>query len=78
MLKKTSISPSKRPCNLDDNDWEDGLIDNDEEHLYKVVIELWQVGELSPNELNFLPYVLYGKMQPYEMLNYLIWSYHHE
>ncbi len=63
---------------MDDNDWEVGFTNNDKEHLYEVVVELWQVGELYPNELNFLPYVFYGKMQPYEMLSYRVWSYHHE
>ncbi len=53
---------------MDDNDWEVGFTNNDEEHLYEVVVELWQVGELYPNELNFLPYVFYGKMQPLKCL----------
>jgi hypothetical protein len=62
ILKKFFIFLSKRPCNLDNNyDLENyGVIDNDEECFYDVIIELWPIGEKTPNELNFLPKILCG------------------
>jgi hypothetical protein len=58
--------------------WENGLIDNDEKHLYQVVPKLWSIGEASPNDLKFVLKIFYGTLQPNKTLNYLVWSYHHE
>ncbi len=78
-LKKTFIFPSRRPCNFNYNHyWENGLIDNDEEHLYQVVPKLWPIGDVSPNDLKFVLKIFYAMLQPNKTLNYLVWSYHHE
>ncbi len=72
-LKKTVIFPSRRPCNLDDNYyWENGLIDNDEEHLYQVVPKLWPIGEVSPNDLKFVLKILYGMLKTLNQTKHLI------
>jgi hypothetical protein len=39
-------------------------MDGDEEHLYHVVLELWPIGEVSPQELKFLPEVYVKMVQP--------------
>jgi hypothetical protein len=39
------LSPTQQPKPLDDGyDWEDGLIDQNEEKLYEVVFNLWPIG----------------------------------
>jgi hypothetical protein len=35
-------------------DWEEGLSEQNEEQLYKVILELWPIGEVVPEELHFL------------------------
>jgi hypothetical protein len=35
-------------------DWEEGLSKQKEEQLYKVVLELWPIGEVVLEELHFL------------------------
>jgi hypothetical protein len=47
--KQTMVHLSQRPCNLDDTyDWEGGLMDGKEEHLYQIIPKLWFIGEVSP------------------------------
>jgi hypothetical protein len=65
------IHPFQRPCNLDDTfDWEEGLMNGDKEHLYHAILELWHVGEVSPEELKFLPEVYVRMAQPEDNINY--------
>lgn len=62
ILKWAFIHPSKWPCILDDDyDWE-GLINKNEECLYKVVLELWLVGEMNLEDLKFLANVDCGML----------------
>ncbi len=62
----------------DNYNWENGLIDNDEEHLCQIVPKLWSIGEVSPNDLKFVLQIFYGMLQPNKTLIYLVWSNHHE
>jgi hypothetical protein len=49
--KQIMVHPSQRPCNLDDiYDWEGGLTNGDEKHLYHVVPKLWPIGKISPKK----------------------------
>jgi hypothetical protein len=73
------VHPSQRPCNLDDTyDWEGGLMDGNKECVYHVVPELWLVGEVSIEELKFLPEIYVRMAQPEDNINYPFWYYQHE
>jgi hypothetical protein len=62
---------SQIPYNLDDTyDWEGGLMDGDEEHLYHAILKLWLVREVSPNELKFLLEIYVGMTQRKDNTNY--------
>ncbi len=50
-----NIKSSQWPKNLyNEFDWEEGLSEQNEEQLYKVILELWPIGEVVPEELHFL------------------------
>jgi hypothetical protein len=53
-------------------------MDGDEECLYQAIPKLWPIGEISPEELKFLPEVYVKMAQPEENINYLLWYYQHE
>jgi hypothetical protein len=68
-ILKNPLKLSKRLKYVDDGyDWEEGLLNEEEEQLYNAVPKLWHVGEVAPKELYFLKEIDYGMLQPKEKL----------
>jgi hypothetical protein len=49
MIKHVNIKSSQWPKNLGNEfNWEERLFEQEEEQLYKVILELWPIGEVVP------------------------------
>ncbi len=49
-----------------------------EEQLYNVVLELWPIGEVTPEELYFKKEIDCGMSQPEDRVDYPVYFYEHE
>jgi hypothetical protein len=77
-IKKIAYSPSERPKYVDGYDWEEGLSDEKEEHLYNATFELWPIGEVALEKIFFLKEIEYGMLQPKEKPKCAVYFYQHQ